>query len=480
MTPLQVVELAVLVYFLVVNGFLLSLLVLTWLDLRRQRLETWLSDPARLRGSELAPRISVIAPAYGEEATIAQSTRALLALGYPQLEVVVVVDGSPDDTLGELERAFGLVPVAPIYRRTIATAPVRGVFRARDAPSLVVVDKENGGKADALNVGLCVSTGELVCAIDADTIIDPGALVRMVRPFLERDDVVAAGGTIRPVNGARVRDGRVVEVAVPRRPLAALQAVEYLRAFLPGRVGWNRLGGNLIISGAFGLFRRDAMLAVGGYEEETVGEDMELVAALRRHGHETGGPRAVAFVPDPVAWTEVPERLRTLGRQRDRWHRGLADVLWRHRGTLGRPRYGALGLVAMPYFVFVELLAPLVEAAGLLLLLAEVLILGIDEDFALLFLLVAYGLGMLITAATVLTDELTYRSFGSPRQTLRLLLWAFLEPLGYRQLTVAWRLRGLIRWLGGDREWGRMERRGFAGGAVPEAGEDASAQRPAA
>lgn len=245
-------------------------------------------------------------------------------------------------------------------------------------------------------------------------------------------------------------------------------------------MGWNRLGGNLIISGAFGLFRRDAMLAVGGYEDETVGEDMELVAALRRHGHETGGPRSVAFVPDPVAWTEVPEDLRTLGRQRDRWHRGLADVLWRHRATFGRPRYGPLGLVAMPYFTLVELLAPLVEAAGLLLLLAELLILGIDAEFAVLFLLVAYGLGMLITTATVLTDELTYRSFGRPRETVRLLGWALVEPLGYRQLTVWWRLRGLIRWLGGAREWGQMQRRGFAHGAAPGTDDEAPGTRRAA
>lgn len=470
MSVVEGIELAVLGYFLVVNGCLIALLVLTCVDLRAHRASTWLSDPGRLRGSELAPRISVIAPAYGEESTIVQSTRSLLALGYPQLEVVVVNDGSKDDTIGELERAFGLQPVAPIYRRTIETAEVRRVLRSPHAPALVVVDKDNGGKADALNVGLCVATGELVCAIDADTIIDPEALLRMVRPFLAGEDVVAAGGTIRPVNGSVVRDGRVVQVAAPRQPLAALQAVEYLRAFLPGRVGWNRLGGNLIISGAFGLFRRDATLAVGGYEEETVGEDMELVARLRRHGHETGGPRRVAFVPDPVAWTEVPESLAVLGRQRDRWHRGLADVLWRHRGTFGRRRYGTLGLVAMPYFVLIELLAPVVEAAGLLLLLAEVALLGLNEEFAILFLLVAYGLGMLITTATILVDELTYRSFGRARETLRLLAWSVVEPLGYRQLTVWWRLKGIVGRLRGSREWGDMSRRGFADtpeGATP-------------
>ncbi len=456
-------ELAVLVYFLGVNGFLLLLLALTALDLRRHRAVGWLAEIDNLRSSPLAPRISVLAPAYGEESTIVQSTRSLLALAYPQLEVVVVNDGSPDGTLEALRDAFALEPVLPVYRRTIDTAPVRGIFRSRDAPNLVVVDKENGGKADALNCGLSIATGELACAIDADTIIEPDALLHMVRPFLEDEDVVAAGGTIRPVNGSRVKAGRVVRPGVPRRPLAAMQAVEYLRAFLPGRVGWNRLGGNLIISGAFGLFRRAQTLAIGGYEEATVGEDMELVARLRRHGHETGGPRRVQFVADPLAWTQVPEDLRTLGRQRDRWHRGLADVLWRHRRTMLNPRYGSLGMIAMPAFLLVELLAPVVEAAGLLLFLVQVLLLDVNWDFAVLFLLLAYGLGLVMTLWTFVLDEVTYRSFGGSRERLRLLGWALVEPLGFRQLTVVWRLRGLLAWLRGSRAWGEMTRSGFLG-----------------
>ena len=461
MSLLEGVQGTILVYFLAVNAFLLLLLGLSALDLRRHRALGWLAEIDDLRSSPLAPRISVLAPAYGEESTIVESTRSLLALAYPQLEIVVINDGSRDATLDVLREAFALEPVLPVYRRTIETAPVLGIFRSRDAPNLVVVDKANGGKADALNCGLCVASGELVCAIDADTIIEPDALLHMVRPFLEDEDVVAAGGTIRPVNGAQVKAGRVVHPGSPRKPIAALQAVEYLRAFLPGRVGWNRLGGNLIISGAFGLFRRVPTLAIGGYEEDTVGEDMELVARLRRHGHETDGPRRVQFVPDPLAWTEVPEDLGALGRQRDRWHRGLADVLWRHRATMLRPRYGTLGMVAMPVFVLVELLSPVIEAAGLLLLLAEALVLGLDGQFAVLFLLVAYVLGVVLTVTTILLDEFTYRSFGAARERLRLLAWAFVEPLGFRQLTVFWRLRGLVGWLRGSRDWGEMARAGF-------------------
>ena len=278
---------------------------------------------------------------------------------------MLVNDGSTDDTVAVLERDFELVPVQPIFQRRVESAAIRAIYRSRLNPNLVLVDKDNGGKADALNAGVNVARGELVCAIDADTIIESDALLRMVRPFLYRDDVVAAGGTIRAANGSDVVRGRVVAPRAPRRVLPALQAVEYLRAFLTGRLGWNRLGGNLIISGAFGMFRRESMLDASGYEHETVGEDMELVARLRRRAYERGGPGRVDFIPDPVAWTEVPQSLRVLGRQRDRWHRGLADVLWRHRRMLLNPRYGSVGLVAFPYFLGVELLAPVIEALGL-------------------------------------------------------------------------------------------------------------------
>jgi cellulose synthase/poly-beta-1,6-N-acetylglucosamine synthase-like glycosyltransferase len=403
----------------------------------------------------------VIAPAYNEALTVTESVRSLLTLEYPNLEVVLVNDGSTDATLEVLERDLALQPIHPVYPHRVASARVRGIYLSRTRPELVVVDKENGGKADALNAGLNVATGELACAIDADTIIEPDAILRMVRPFLYRDDVVAAGGTIRAVNGARVRHGRVVEPRAPRGFLPGVQAVEYLRAFLIGRLGWNRLGGNLIISGAFGLFRREMTIGAGGYEHDSIGEDMELVVRLRRYARETGGPSHVHFVPDPVAWTEVPASARVLGRQRDRWHRGLADVLWRHRAMIGRPRFGALGLVAMPYFLLVELLAPAVEAFGLLGLAVALPTGALDVEFALLFLLVTYGLGLVVTLVSLVLEELSSAGYGQPRERALLFGFALLEPLGYRQLTVVWRLRGLVKYLRGNTEWGVMTRTGF-------------------
>jgi cellulose synthase/poly-beta-1,6-N-acetylglucosamine synthase-like glycosyltransferase len=452
---------AVLGYFLLVNTIYGLLLVAAGWEMavhaRRIRSESrW-----RVLQSEIVPSISLLAPAYNEEATIAESVRSQLGLYYPNLEVVVVNDGSRDRTLEVLIAAFDLAPIHPIYRRTVDCAPVVGLYRSRLHTGLVVVDKQNGGKADALNAALNVAQGDLVCAIDADTLIEPDALQRMVRPFLVEDDVIAAGGTIRVANGCSIRGGRVSEVRAPRGALGGFQVIEYLRAFLFGRLGWNRLGGNLIISGAFGLFRRSAVLAAGGYAHDTVGEDMELVARLRRRSREAGGSGKVAFIPDPVAWTEAPESLRVLGRQRDRWHRGLADVLWRHRAVLGRPRYGVLGMVVFPYFVFVELLAPVVEAVALAGLVVGLAIGAVNTSFALLFFLVAYGLGLCLAAFTIALEELSFHRYERVSDRALLLVWALLENFGYRQLTVVWRLRGLARFLRGRKDWGTMARRGF-------------------
>ena len=454
-------QFAVLLYFLGVNGWYLILLVSSLLELRRHML--LIADESRhlLLSSTLSPTISILAPAYNEEATIEVSLRALLALHYPSLEVIVVSDGSKDRTVQVLIEKFDLVPVKTIYERKIDTKPVRTLYRSATYPGLVVVDKENGGKADALNVGLSFARGELVCAMDADTLIEQDGLQRMVRPFLYRTDVVATGGTIRVVNGSQVKHGRVEKTAVPTNLLAGVQVVEYLRAFLFGRLGWNRLGGNIIISGAFGLFQREAVLSAGGYLHDTVGEDMELVVRLKRLSYENGGPGNIAFFPDPVAWTEVPESTKVLGRQRDRWHRGLADVLWRHRRMLLNPRYGVTGMLVYPYYAFVELLAPVIEAMGLIGLILGLVFGVVDWTFAGLFYLTAYGLGTALTAFTLLLEDLSFHRYNSFRDRALLFWWALLENVGYRQLTVWWRLRGLWKFIRGRKDWGAMERKGF-------------------
>jgi cellulose synthase/poly-beta-1,6-N-acetylglucosamine synthase-like glycosyltransferase len=454
-------ESAVLAYFFLVNLVYGILLIAAAAELRRVVVRTRGRSTERLLSSPLVPTISVLAPAHNEEATVVASIGALLSLHYSDLEVIVVNDGSVDRTLAVLEKAFDLVGIPPIHRRRLDTQPVRAAYRSRSHPHLVVVDKVNGGKADALNTGLNFATGELACVIDADTLIEEDALQRLVLPFLSEDRLLAAGGTIRVVNGSDLANGRVTRARAPRAALPGIQVVEYLRAFLFGRLGWNRLGGNLIISGAFGLFRREAVVEAGGYLHDSVGEDMELVVRLRRYGYEHGGPRGIAFIPDPVAWTEVPESWRVLGRQRERWHRGLSDALWRHRRMLFNPRYGVVGLVVYPYFVFIELLAPIIEILGLVGLATGLLFGVLDFRFALLFFLVAYCIGIVLSMFTLLLEELSFRRYTGFANRVRLVTWAFLENFGFRQVTAVWRVRGAVRFLRGRTDWGAMVRKGF-------------------
>lgn len=454
-------EWAILMYFVLVNSVYAVLLLgagweMLWYARQVPGEGRW-----HLLSSRVAPRISILVPAYNEAVTIGESVRALLALCYHDLEIVVVNDGSQDTTLAVLQEQFDLVPLHPIYQRRIDTELMRGLYRSHSHPNLLIIDKEHGGKADALNIGLQLATGELVCAVDADTLIETDALLRLVRPFLMRRSVLAVGGIIRVVNGAGVRGGQVLPRA-PRRALAGFQVVEYLRGFLCGRLGWNLLGGNLIISGAFGLFQRQAIIAIQGYAHDTVGEDIELVFRLRRRGYETQGPHQVIYVPDSVAWTEAPESLRVLSRQRERWHCGLFDTLWRHRRVLLNPRYGAMGLVGYPYFFFVEFLGPMVEAMGLVGVVAGLLLGALDVPFVLLFFLGAYGYDLVLTACILLFEEVSFHRYEGMRDRLWLLLWMLLEYFGYRQLTVLWRLCGFCKFWRGRTDWGVMKRRGFA------------------
>ena len=301
-----------------------------------------------------------------------------------------------------------------------------------------------------------------VLAVDADTLIEPDALLRLARPFLLGKSVAAVGGTIRVANACRIEYGRVVEAGVDRRYLPGIQTVEYLRAFLFGRLGWNRLGGNLIISGAFGLFRRDHVLAVGGYRTTTVGEDMDLVVRLHRYLKLNGIPGEIPFIPDPVAWTEVPTSRRVLGRQRERWHRGLIETLVANRDMLFNPRYGRIGLIAFPYFLFGELLAPVVELLGYASIVTGLLLGDLNLRFAWLFLLVALAYGLLLSFWSIVLEELSFRRYLKPRDLLWMFLFAVLETVGYRQMTVWFRLRAFWAYARGSTSWGVMTREGFA------------------
>jgi len=455
-------DLAILLYFLGLNSFYALLLILSIPEIWEQTRLAEDDDFQRLMQSDALPPITILVPAYNESATIQASVTAILTLEYRNYEVVVVNDGSKDETLERLREVFDLYEVPRIYPETIPTRPLRAVYRSRTRTRLTVIDKENGGKADSLNAAINASRWPLVIAVDADTLIEPDALLRLTRPFLLGRQVAAVGGTVRVANSCTVQDGRVTDARVPRRFLPGVQVVEYLRAFLFGRLGWNRLGGNLIISGAFGLFRKDYLLAIHGYRSDTIVEDFDLVVRLHRYLRRERIAYQMPFIPDPVAWTEVPETGKVLGRQRERWHRGLIAAMWEYKGMLFNPRYGRVGLIAMPFYFFGEMLAPVVEVIGYAITALGAASGVIDAPFALLFVLVAWGYGMLLSLWAVVLEETSFRRYRRAGDLARLLLFATLENFGYRQRTVWWRLRAFIRLRSQRGIWGEMVRRGFS------------------
>src|SRR5213594_4326928 len=324
-------DLAILLFFLVLNSFYALLLVLSIPEIWAQTRLAEDEDFQRLMQSDALPPISILVPAHNESATIEASVTAILTLEYRSFEVIVVNDGSKDDTLERLRHAFDLYEVPRTYPEPIPTKSLRAVYRSRTRTRLLVIDKENGGKADSLNAGINASRFPLVIAVDADTLIEPDALLRLTRPFLLGREIAAVGGTIRVANACTVKDGRVTDARVPAKVIPGIQVVEYLRAFLFGRLGWNRLGGNLIISGAFGLFRKEYVMSVGGYHTQSIVEDLDLVVRLHRYLRGKKIKYEMPFIPDPVAWTEVPESGRILARQRERWHRGLIAAMWQYK-----------------------------------------------------------------------------------------------------------------------------------------------------
>ena len=451
---------AVLVYFLLINGVYALLYVISFFEIADYTRREVFSGFSELFTSNYAPPVSVIVPAYNEEASIAASVRSFLSLHYPLHEVIVVNDGSKDGTLEVLKSEFDLWESDQPVRRQLETAPIRNIYASANE-NLIVLDKENGGKSDALNAGICAARYPLVCCLDADIILEEDALLRAARPMIEFADVAAVGGIVRVANGCEVDAGRITEIKTPARALPNLQIVEYLRAFLAGRTGWSKLNALLIVSGAFGMFRRRDLILSGGYATDTVGEDMELVVRIHRVLRENNRKYRISFVPDPVAWTEVPSSLRVLRRQRDRWHRGLLDTIIRHRKMLFNPRYGAVGMLGMTYYLLFELLGPVIELLGYVAFAVGLLLGILDARFALAFFLVAVGLGSLLSVAAVFMEELRLRRYPNFKDLVKLTLYGVFDNFGYRQLTTLWRVLAIVSFLRNNKEWGAMERRGF-------------------
>lgn len=493
-------------YFILYNSHTLWLIALSARQVRRRVAGHFIEDLDLIDEADLTKPLTMIVPAYNEEVTIVDSVTGLINCDYPRFEIVVVNDGSSDSTLERLKRAFQLRRTDAPYRPAISTAPVRAMYRATTklpagVMQLIVIDKENGGKADALNAGINASTTPYFVSLDADSILDQRALKELMRVIQEDPGVVAVGGQVAIANGCTVRNSHVVSVGLPSRSLPRFQMVEYLRSFTAARTGLDRVHAILILSGVFAVFEKETVIRAGGYltpflrhrlTEEYVGkgvgtvcEDMEIIVRLHRFVLDKLHHRRIAFLPHPVAWTEVPETFESLRKQRGRWYRGLRESLRYHRAMLGRPKFGRIGWFALPAFWLFEYYGPLVEVAGYIFVLFLFLMERlwgqhlIATEYLVAFLLASLGYGVLVNVLAVLVGAWRFRygladrlqrrllPFSSRREVLILLLYAVLENFGYRQLTLYWRLRGLWDAWRGKTGWEKFGRVGFRPGQAP-------------
>lgn len=459
-TALFTFHVVVLAYFVILNGYYFVTSLLSFRALRHHSRSLHAMDTADLIRFGGAPPVSILVPAYNESANCLSTISSLSDLKYGEYEILFVNDGSQDNTLDLIRQAYQLEPAFRVKTSHLGVGDVKAIYQSRTFPRLWVIDKQNGGKPDALNTALDYCHTPLFCALDADTALEPDALLRLCRAFLESGDTVAAGGIVRVANGSSFKDGHVREVRLPKSLLGTLQVVEYLRAFLAGRMGWSSMDVLLIVSGAFGMFRREVVVAAGGYSDRSVGEDMELIVRLHRHLREKKQPYRISFVPDPVAWTEVPESLRVLGRQRDRWQRGLLQSLYAHRVMMLNPKYGRIGMIAYPYFWFMEGLGPVIEFLGYIAFAVAIIFGWASPVIVIAFLFLAIFCGIALSLAAVGLEELAFRRYTRTRDFARLMLMAVVENLGYRQYLALARFKGVIMALLGRKSWGEMERKG--------------------
>lgn len=446
-------------------AFLAVLAAFEMLDYKRK---TKYADYGILVSSPLAPGVSLIAPAYNEGLNIVDNIKSLLSLYYNNFEVIIVNDGSKDDTLAKMIAAYDLVLSPEVVNERLSTKPLRGIYRSRNAAfkRLVVVDKVNGGKADALNIGINVSSKELVACIDVDCILEQYAICKMVKPFMESTvPVIAVGGVIRVANSCHIENGRLISTQVPGQFFPRIQVLEYFRAFLMGRMAWAKMDGLLLISGALGLFDKRIMMEAGGYNHKTVGEDMEVVVRMRRYMMDRDLPYTVKYIPDPLCWTEAPVDAKILGRQRNRWTRGTIETLLIHRSMFFNPKYGLTGTLSYPYWFFFEWMAPIVEVLGMAFFVVMAIFGYANWYFAFVMLGLIYAYAVMLSFTAILYEEWSFRQYPTWKDLFKLLGTAFIEPIMYHPRQLLWAIRGNIDWSRGKNTWGEMVRTGLSSGA---------------
>lgn len=447
-------------YFVGINLYYLMLSTSALFVIKRHMEERPLFNKMKIYSGFELP-ISIIVPSYNEEKTITQTINALLQLNYPEYEIIVVNDGSNDQTIQVLIESFSLIPQVEAYKKSLDTEQVHTFYRSATHPNVQVIDKANGGKADALNAGINLSRFPLFCCIDADSILTRDSIAFVVSQFLDDPKTIACGGTIRIANGCEIKNGQVVKVGLPSNILALIQTIEYLRAFLFGRLGWVPFNALLIVSGSFSVFKKQAVIDVGGYSRGTIGEDMELVVHLHHHFRTKGIPYKIVAIPEPIVYTEAPEDLRSLRNQRVRWQRGLSESLGKNIDLLFHPKGGFVSWLAFPVTIIFEWLGPIIEMSGYIFFIVG-FILGIISTQALIaFLILSIGFSLFVSIVTIILEEISFRNYPKAMSILLLFLAAMMENLGFRQINTFWRLQGTLGWLFRTRGgWGTIRRKG--------------------
>lgn len=452
----------ILLYMLMIIVVYGGMLILSLTQIRRNYQLDEMDPYEDLLTSDYTKPVSILVPAYNESAGIYGSTRSLLSIEYPEYEIIIINDGSKDDTLEKLISKFQLVKINRVVRKQIETKRIKGVYQSKIYSNLLVLDKENGGKADALNAGINCSRYPYFCSLDGDSIIERKAFLKVLKPIIDSDDeVIASGGSVRIANGCVIQNGDLIRVGLSNKPIVVMQVIEYLRAFLTGRIGLSKNNLLLIVSGAFGVFSKRWVIEAGGYAH-TVGEDMELVVRLHRLIKEKRANKKIIYVPDPVCWTEAPETMKFLRRQRKRWHRGLFDSLWKHKKLMLNPRYGSIGLFSMPYFFFVEFLGPLIELIGYLIFIVSIFTGGIFLEYAILYFLLSMIYGSIFSMTAVLLEEWSMERYPKVKHFAILFFLSLTETLWYRPLTVLWRVEGMLEIITRKKGWGEMVRKGVS------------------
>jgi cellulose synthase/poly-beta-1,6-N-acetylglucosamine synthase-like glycosyltransferase len=461
-TVLTLLLTVVVLYFFVINTIYLIILIISIIIINRNRKSRFTFNIEQAFKFRLLPPVSIILPAFNEAKTIVESIRSILFVRYPEYELIIVNDGSSDNTLNVLIESFGLLKTDYVFRRVINTENIRGIYSSREHDNLVVIDKKNGGKADALNAGINVSRYPYFCAVDADTILGEDSLAKLIQPFVkDPEKTVAVGGVVKAANGSNVRMGRLLNERIPGNILVIMQSIEYARAFFMGRLGLSALNSLLIISGAFGLFKKSDVLEVKGYMKKSLGEDMMLVVKLHKLKRIEKQKYRVSFVPDTVCWTELPSSMKVLRKQRVRWQMGLIESIMGNRDMLFNRKYGIIGLFSFPFHLFTEIVSPFIEVAAYIAIITGAILNTISLDYVFYFLTVTWVFSIGHSFIGLVMEQYGIGKALRFHHFLIKMFTSLLENVFYRQLNLFYRILGTFKYFTKKREWGEMDRKGF-------------------